>query len=114
MSSAEREWAEEYAQYEKDLCADYESQFPEDKGYSYQQYLVSRCFYAGLPAREPRSGEEMDKWKMAQDLMAGDTFIDMTNFNRNQLRRLMERIRPDVEVAGWVYRELEVILKGWK
>jgi hypothetical protein len=32
----------------------------------------------------------------------------------NQLRRLMERIRPDVEVAGWVYRELEVILKGWE
>ena len=53
-------------------------------------------------------------WKMAQDLMAGDTFIDMTNFNRNRLRSLMERIRPDVEVAGWVYRELEVILKGWE
>ena len=51
---------------------------------------------------------------MAQDLMAGDTFIDMTNFNRNRLRSLMERVRPDVEVAGWVYRELEVILKGWK
>jgi hypothetical protein len=62
MSSAEREWDEEYAQYEKDLRADYDSQFPNQKEYTYEMYLVGRCFHTGLPPREPRTGEEMDKW----------------------------------------------------
>jgi len=33
--------------------------------------------------------------------------IDMTDLWRNKLRDLVSRIRPDVEVAGWVYQELE-------
>jgi hypothetical protein len=51
---------------------------------------------------------------MAREFIAENNIVDMRDPHRNSLRSLMERIRPDVEVAGWVYRELEVILKGWE
>jgi hypothetical protein len=53
-------------------------------------------------------------WTMAREFIAENNIVDMRDPHRNSLRSLMERIRPDVEVAGWVYRELEVILKGWE
>ena len=49
-------------------------------------------------------------WTMAREFIAENNIVDMTDPHLNRLRSLLERIRPDVEVAGWVYRELELIL----
>ena len=57
MSNEGKDYDNEVFQYEQDIRNDYLEQYPtvEDREvYTFEMYLISRCFTEGVPAKEAR------------------------------------------------------------
>jgi hypothetical protein len=88
--------------------------------FKYDEVFISEFNYHGIEWKwtvyrmtHVKSGRVIE-YQKCWDPEQNKVLRKMTDLRRNKLRELVNRIRPDVDVSGWVYRELEVILEGWE